>query len=102
MDLSSTRFPIFSILVKFTILAGTLQYAQPTNRRLRPHMANDNDDNDHDESPPSRIPRFLPGNRQVSLAALQERIEEEFVAETTSRPDILLEAAADTERNNLT
>jgi Flp pilus assembly CpaF family ATPase len=64
-------------------------------------MANDNGHIDHDDAPPSRIPRFLAGNRQVSLAALQERIEEEFIAETESRPDIFLEAVDESARRNL-
>jgi type IV secretory pathway ATPase VirB11/archaellum biosynthesis ATPase len=63
-------------------------------------MANDNNHHD-DEAPPSRTPRFLAGNRQVSLAALQERIEDEFMAETASRADILLEAADEAARHNL-
>src|SRR5258707_826430 len=38
---------------------------------------------------PERLPKFLPGSRQISLAALRERIEAEFIAETVSRPDLV-------------
>ncbi len=57
--------------------------------------------NDERNGHNQQTPRFLPGNRQISLAALQERIEDEFIAETASRPDILLEAADDAARRNL-
>jgi pilus assembly protein CpaF len=45
-------------------------------------------------------PQFL-GGRQVTLAALRERIEDEFIAETSTRPDILLEAKDEAARRDL-
>jgi pilus assembly protein CpaF len=48
-----------------------------------------------------RAPQFLPGSRQISLAALRERIEEEFIAETAARPDILLDASTEPTRRDL-
>jgi type IV secretory pathway ATPase VirB11/archaellum biosynthesis ATPase len=67
---------------------------------------NSHDNGRHgDEAEPTpdarRAPRFLAGSRQISLAALQERIEEEFIAGTVSRPDILLEAADEPARREL-
>src|SRR5437868_1886050 len=57
---------------------------------------NDNPNNpasDADEdSNANRLPHFLPGNRLVSLAALRERIEVQFISETGMRPDLLLDA----------
>jgi pilus assembly protein CpaF len=38
------------------------------------------------------LPQFLHGNRQISLAALREQIETQFIAETGMRPDLLLNA----------
>jgi hypothetical protein len=49
-------------------------------------------DDNQDESPPARLPQFLSGNRQVSLAALREKIETQFISETETRPDLLIEA----------
>jgi pilus assembly protein CpaF len=42
-----------------------------------------------DEPNGKRGPQFLSGS-QISLAALRERVEAQFIAETASRPDILL------------
>jgi len=38
---------------------------------------------------PEHLPKFLSASRQISLAALRERIEAEFIAETVSRPDLV-------------
>jgi len=43
-----------------------------------------------------RVPQFLPGNPHVSLAALRERIEYQFVAESANRPNILRDLDAGT------
>ncbi len=95
---------MFSILCKFTFRAGLLQYALPMTRPLETRMDNHDENSQREDDVPGesrRVPRFLPGSRQISLAALQERIEEEFMAETDSRPDILLEAADEAARRNL-
>ncbi len=44
-----------------------------------------------DEPNGKRVPQFLSGH-QISLAALRERVEAQFIAETAARPDILREA----------
>jgi pilus assembly protein CpaF len=44
------------------------------------------------ETDDQTTPQFLGGGRQVSVAALKERIESEFVAETSSRADLLVES----------
>ncbi len=53
-----------------------------------PETYSSDDDNGSHERP-ARVPQFLPGNPHVSLAALRERIEVQFISETANRPDIL-------------
>src|SRR5260221_14168254 len=43
-----------------------------------------------DEPNGKRVPQFLSGH-QISLAALREMVEAQFIAETAARPDILRE-----------
>src|SRR5712691_2098556 len=57
------------------------------------------EDDDQDKSPVEHLPQFLSGNRQVSLAALREKIETQFIAETETRPDLLIEADEAARRN---
>jgi pilus assembly protein CpaF len=64
-----------------------------------PTTPGSSDDGDTPQS--RRAPQFLPGSRQISLAALRERIEEEFIAETAARPDILLDASTEPTRRDL-
>ncbi len=59
------------------------------------------DSSNGDDPEAARGPQFLPGSRQISLAALRERIEEEFIAETAARPDILLDANTAPTRRDL-
>src|SRR5579859_7142768 len=47
----------------------------------------------------SHMPKFLPGNPRVSLAALRERIEYQFIAETANRPDILRDLDTNSRRD---
>src|SRR5215475_6425966 len=54
---------------------------------------------DPDEAQVTPLPRFLFGNRQVSLAALREKIETQFIAETETRPDLLIEVDEAARRN---
>src|SRR5262249_23918919 len=54
--------------------------------------SNGHNGDDNDPREPERLPQFLAGNRQISLAALRERIETEFIAETASRPDLVSES----------
>src|SRR5450432_363799 len=56
------------------------------------HSANNSDNNSAENNASQRAPRFLEGNRQVSLAALREHIEAQFIEETRERPDILVDA----------
>src|SRR5215471_19640751 len=53
------------------------------------HNGNAGDGADDEPRAPDRLPQFLAGNRQISLAALRERIETEFIVETASRPDLI-------------
>src|SRR5256885_11176679 len=48
---------------------------------------------------PEHLPNFLSGSRQISLAALRERIEVEFIAETLSRPDRVSQTDDSARRN---
>ncbi len=58
-------------------------------------------DNGNQPDPtPERMPRFVAGGR-VSLAALREQIEDQFVAETASRSDILLDTSDESARRDL-
>lgn len=55
---------------------------------------------EHDLPPaPDRTPRLVQGRRQISIAALQERIESQFLAENS--PDLLLEAPDESARRAL-
>ncbi len=60
---------------------------------------NSGNDNHRQDKPPA-LPHFVAGGR-VSLAALRERIEEQFAAETESRQDILLDATDEPARRDL-
>lgn len=61
-----------------------------------------NPDSSNGDAPESgRTPQFIPGSRPISLAALRERIEEEFIAETATRTDILLDANTEPTRRDL-
>ncbi len=53
---------------------------------------NNLNDDGGDEQRGEHAPQFLSG--RVSLAALRERVEEEFIAETASRVDILADASS--------
>lgn len=53
------------------------------------------------DDPTDRAPQFLSGNRRISLAALRERIEIEFAAETDTRPDLLLDSANEAAQRDL-
>jgi pilus assembly protein CpaF len=65
-------------------------------------MSPDNAGSPDEEAPESgRAPKLLPGSRQVSLAALRERITEEFIAETAARTDILMDARTEPARRDL-
>jgi type IV secretory pathway ATPase VirB11/archaellum biosynthesis ATPase len=65
-------------------------------------MAHDSPPDDGSQPHPAsdRMPRFVAGGR-VSLAALREQIEDQFVAETASRSDILLDASDESARRDL-
>jgi pilus assembly protein CpaF len=58
-------------------------------------------DDDQPDLSTNRLPQFLSGTYRVSLAGLLERIERQFLAETESRPDILLETADKAARMDL-
>ncbi len=64
-------------------------------------LSHPNGNSDHDESQQDawRSPQFLSGNRQMSLAALREKIEDQLVAETS--PAILREAQDEAARRDL-
>jgi len=54
---------------------------------VNPGGSNGHNGSGEDEArAPEHLPNFLSGSRQISLAALRERIESEFIAETVSRP----------------
>src|SRR4051794_6792382 len=63
--------------------------------------ADDEDGNHQRHRKTGQSPQFLSGNRAISLAALRERMGEEFLAEPASRPDILLENADEAARRDL-
>ncbi len=95
-----------TILFKLTFGAASvqLQYTDPIETIQGKSMVikRVNGDSDgNDEEKPERTPQFLPGGRQISLAALRERIEEEFLAETASRQDIFLDSADEGSRRDL-
>ncbi|MCC7449125.1 MAG: Flp pilus assembly complex ATPase component TadA [Anaerolineae bacterium] len=59
-----------------------------------------NGDSEQDDSPSAkRSPQFLSGSRQMSLAALREKIEDQLIAETS--PAILRAAADESARRDL-
>jgi pilus assembly protein CpaF len=64
--------------------------------------SNSNNSSNNGDNPEQfrSTPQFL-GGRQVTLAALRERIEDEFIAETSARPDILLDAKDEAARRDL-
>src|SRR5258708_23323037 len=62
---------------------------------VNPGGSNGHNGNAEDEArAPELLPNFLSGSRQISLAALRERIEAEFIAETVSRPDLISQTDA--------
>src|SRR4051812_47033378 len=70
-------------------------------KRLNGDSDDPEDSNENEAAESKHAPQFLPSGRQVSLAALRERIEEEFMAETASRQDIFLDAADESARREL-
>ena len=81
---------------------GQVQCARAKHGLNYPVMSINNPSNTNGDSPEQSrsTPQFL-GGRQVTLAALRERIEDEFIAETSARPDILLEAKDEAARRDL-